>query len=117
MAVWILVVDDDDDVHLLFEAALRRSQLRGRVGVRRARDGQEALAALAAGDVALVLADVHMPRMDGPVLARAVRAAGHAVPVVLMGALPEGAPPGLAVIDKADLFDDLDGTLGPLLPR
>jgi CheY-like chemotaxis protein len=113
----VLVVDDDDDIHVLFEAALRRSAYRGRVSVRTARDGHEALAALEAAAPALVIADVHMPRMDGPALLRALRAAGHGLPVVFMGALPEMAPAGVPCVDKADLFDDFENVLGRFLPR
>lgn len=112
----VLVVDDDDDIHLLFQAALRRSAFRGRVRVRAARDGHEAMEALEGAAPALVLSDVHMPRMDGPSLLRALRAAGHVSPVVFMGALPDAAPPGVLCVDKADLFDDFDNVFGRLLP-
>lgn len=113
----VLLVDDDDDVHLLFHATLRRSSLRGRLAIRTAGDGLEALALIEEFSPALIVADVHMPHMDGPALVQALRARGDQTPIVLMGALPAAAPPGVFVIDKSHVFDDLAGALSPFLPR
>jgi adenylate cyclase len=57
----ILVVDDDP----LNRAILQRGLEREGHGVATAKDGLEALAALRAGEVDLVLLDIVMPRMDG----------------------------------------------------
>jgi twitching motility two-component system response regulator PilH len=65
----VLVVDDDAAVRSLFSDAL------GEAGhdVVIARDGAEALSRLRHGSVpCVVLTDVHMPRMDGWELSRAV---------------------------------------------
>jgi two-component system cell cycle response regulator len=57
----ILVVDDDP----LNRAILRRGLEREGYAVAAAEDGVEALAAMRAGDIDLVLLDIVMPRMDG----------------------------------------------------
>ena len=69
----VLVVDDDDDVRQTISDALAGQGY----NILFARDGREALDLLAArdtvDDLCVVLADVHMPRLDGPGLARAIR--------------------------------------------
>jgi CheY-like chemotaxis protein len=69
----VLVVDDDDDVRETISAALDALGY----NVLFARDGRDALDVLSAVDnldeLCVVLADVHMPRLDGPGLARAIR--------------------------------------------
>src|SRR5689334_25427034 len=69
----VLVVDDDEDVRETISAAI--ASLGYNVLI--ARDGQDALDVLAHVDnldeLCVVLADVHMPRLDGPGLARAIR--------------------------------------------
>ena len=57
----ILVVDDDP----LNRSILRRGLERQGHGVTTAEDGIEALAAMRAGEVDLVLLDIVMPLMDG----------------------------------------------------
>lgn len=69
----VLVVDDDDDVRQTISDALACQGY----NMLFARDGREALDILSArdtvDDLCVVLADVHMPRIDGPSLARAIR--------------------------------------------
>lgn len=56
----VLAVDDSELMHRMYELVLRG------VEIVHARDGDEALAALAAHpDVDLVLLDINMPRMNG----------------------------------------------------
>lgn len=62
----ILVVDDEPDLEAMILQKFRREVREGRLAFRFARDGVEALERLAeAPDIALVLADINMPRMDG----------------------------------------------------
>jgi CheY-like chemotaxis protein len=68
----------------------------------------------------LAILDMHMPGMDGAELAQAIRAAGHALPLVLFSSLGRReAPDGLfaAVLAKplhqSQLFDTLANLLAP----
>jgi class 3 adenylate cyclase len=66
MSTKILVVDDEDDVRLLFKARFRREIRSGDYEFEFASNGEEALEKLAASkDVHLVLSDINMPKMDG----------------------------------------------------
>lgn len=80
----ILLVDDEDDVRAIAKMSL------GRVGghdVVDVQSGTEVLAALDAGPpFDAVVLDVQMPVMDGRGTLDALRAAGHAVPVVFLTA-------------------------------
>lgn len=64
----ILVVDDDADIRHCY-----RFMLEPRFSVLEAENGREALAVLAAHEVALLIVDVHMPVMNGVELIRAIR--------------------------------------------
>ena len=57
----ILVVDDQDDIRLMFQLALSAGAHR----ILEAGDGQAALDVLAAEDVDLMLLDIMMPVLDG----------------------------------------------------
>ncbi len=62
----ILVVDDEPDLEALILQKFRRETREGRLVFRFARDGVEALEQIAqTPGIALVLADINMPRMDG----------------------------------------------------
>jgi two-component system response regulator MprA len=79
----VLVVDDDRAVR----ESLRRSLEFNGYDVALASDGAEALAGLSAGagpDV--VVMDVMMPRLDGIEATRALRKAGHDVPILVLTA-------------------------------
>lgn len=73
IAKTVLVVDDDEDVRDTIADALAPLGY----DVLFAHDGQDALDVLEQVDdldmLCVVLADVHMPRLDGPGLARAIR--------------------------------------------
>lgn len=91
----ILVVDDDPLVRRTVERTL------GRAGydVRVAGSGAEALTALQAGTVDLLLSDVMMDDIEGPALLVAARAHQPSVPVLFMsGETPENLP--LVGLDK-----------------
>jgi len=88
----ILVVEDDSDLlHRL------RTMLRAVGDVVMARDGQEALDLLAAGEVPdVIVTDLMMPRVDGLTLANMLREHAHlsSVPVIMLSA--KGAPQDMA---------------------
>ena len=80
-----MVVDDDPDIRLLFSTAL---SLRG-YEVATASNGDEALAALAAGPLpAAIIADLHMPVMDGWTFLSALHADPRlsAIPLIVLTA-------------------------------
>lgn len=64
----ILVVEDDESLRQIYRAVLEPS-----FQVLEAENGREALAALAAHHVVLVITDIHMPVMNGVELVRAIR--------------------------------------------
>ena len=66
MTAKILVVDDEPDLEDLIKQTFRRQIKEGSIAFGFARDGIEALAALAANpDYDMVVSDINMPRMDG----------------------------------------------------
>lgn len=76
----ILVVDDDAFFRTFCSDALRAQGY----AVRAVPAGREALALVAAGKVALVLADIYMPELSGLELLEMVKAQNPAVDVVIM---------------------------------
>jgi two-component system response regulator MprA len=78
----VLVVDDDRAVR----DSLRRSLEFNGYDVALASDGAEALAVLGSSQPDVVVMDVMMPRLDGIETTRALRAAGHDVPVLVLTA-------------------------------
>ncbi|MDI1309332.1 MAG: response regulator [Methylotenera sp.] len=72
--VTLFIVDDDDIDAIALERALRKLRLLNTV--RRARDGQEALDLLRAGEIPapfIILLDLNMPRMNGLEFLEALR--------------------------------------------
>ncbi len=78
----VLVVDDDRAVR----ESLRRSLEFNGYAVSLASDGAEALAGMGRVDPDVVVMDVMMPRLDGIEATRALRAAGHDVPILVLTA-------------------------------
>lgn len=78
----VLIVDDEPAVVAALERALRIDGYETAV----ARDGQQALAALAAGRPDLVVLDVMMPKVDGLEVCRRLRASGDRTPVLMLTA-------------------------------
>jgi len=78
----VLVVDDDKAVR----ESLRRSLEFNGYAVSLAADGAEALAGMGRVDPDVVVMDVMMPRLDGIEATRALRAAGHDVPILVLTA-------------------------------
>lgn len=78
----VLVVDDDRAVR----ESLRRSLEFNGYQVSMASDGAEALAGIGSVKPDVVVMDVMMPRLDGIEATRALRAAGHDVPILVLTA-------------------------------
>jgi DNA-binding response OmpR family regulator len=98
----VLVVEDDPAILDLLDDALREEGYR----VRRAVDGVEALEAVREEPPDLVVADVHMPRLDGGQVVRRLREWN--LPVILLSADPNWArTPGVAFIQKPFDLDHL----------
>ncbi|MGX7925274.1 response regulator [Tsuneonella sp. HG094] len=82
----ILLVEDEDMVRAVAERALSRAGYT----VTPCSDGEEGLAAVAnGGEFDLVLSDVVMPGMDGPAMAKAIRRAKPALPILFMSGYAE----------------------------
>jgi two-component system response regulator MprA len=82
VAMKVLVVDDEPAVLVALERALRLE----RYEVALARDGGEALEALAAGSPDAIVLDVAMPGVDGLEVCRRLRATGDRTPVLMLTA-------------------------------
>jgi two-component system, OmpR family, response regulator MprA len=78
----VLVVDDDRAVR----ESLRRSLEFNGYDVALAADGAEALAGIGAAHPDVVVMDVMMPRLDGLEATRAMRTAGHDLPILVLTA-------------------------------
>ena len=78
----VLVVDDDRAVR----DSLRRSLEFNGYDVALAGDGAEALASISGARPDAVVMDVMMPRLDGLEATRALRSAGHDVPILVLTA-------------------------------
>lgn len=91
----ILVVDDDEQVLLVWRGALGGSAEHWRVET--ARSGLEALEKIRATSFDLIITDLRMPGMDGCDLTVAVRRLAGNVPVIWITAYPQ---PG--ALDKAE---------------
>jgi len=101
----ILVVDDEEDIRQLLGYALRQAGFTVLVS----KHGQEALSLIQArsGKVDLVLSDVMMPELDGPMLARRLSEDWPAIPILFMTGYPaemlasaELLPAGIPRIEK-----------------
>ena len=79
-AARVLIVDDDDVMRDLMKQALLRREYR----VETAKDGNEALQAINAGRVDVVLLDLLMPNRDGFAVLRELQRATPAPPVIVM---------------------------------
>jgi DNA-binding response OmpR family regulator len=78
----ILLVDDDRELLEVLAVALADEGH----AVSKARDGREAEARLAAGDVELIVCDVNLPGVDGFTLVKRWRERGVVLPVLLLTA-------------------------------
>ena len=81
----ILLVEDEDTVRAVAERALVRQGYE----VTTAADGEEGLEAIGRGEFDLVVSDVVMPSMDGPAMAREIRALKPDLPFLFMSGYAE----------------------------
>ena len=111
----ILLVEDDLSLGEGIRTALRR----GAFAVDWVQDGASGLLALRGGGFDLVVLDLGLPRMDGIEVIRQLRAAGDAVPVLVLSARERPADRTLGLgsevqvlssIETAWDFDDFDRT-------
>lgn len=93
----VLLVDDDPVARDVIGKYLRSDGHH----VENSSSGEEALARLVTGDVELLLSDYSMPGMNGIQLAKAARALGHEVPVILVSCF------GLEPSEKPDFVRGL----------
>ena len=110
----ILVVDDDRALRTLVAAALRNDGHR----VITAGDGAEALSALEATQVELIVADVVMPDVGGRELGHALWEQRRHIPILFMSAHPQQPEllPG-AYLAKPFRYDELLARVRELLTR
>ncbi|MCX7993078.1 MAG: response regulator [Fimbriimonadales bacterium] len=83
--MYILVVDDEPMVQLLLLQALEYEGHNADT----ASNGAEALQCLATRRYDLIFTDVHMPRLNGIDLVRAVRQKDRYIPIVVMDSYPD----------------------------
>lgn len=84
----VLVVDDEEDVVVLFQQMFRRETRRGEVSLTFALSAADALSHLAdhRDGIDVVLSDINMPGMDGLDLLREIKASPPPLPVCMMTA-------------------------------
>jgi CheY-like chemotaxis protein len=105
----VLVVDDDPILREVAAAILEGEGF----GVIQAEDGLQAMDALAAARVDLVLCDVFMPNMDGFETLRAIRQRWPDLPVIMMTAGNAYQPPE-RMLHTARLFGVAGELIKPL---
>lgn len=94
----ILLVDDEAAITDNLAPLISRSGFE----VITAADGVRALEVLQAGGVDLVVLDVLMPGMDGRAVLRAARAAGAAMPIILLTQVGQSVERAMALEEGAD---------------
>ena len=126
MSVYILVVDDEPDVEVLFRQQFRRDLRSGRFHLEFAPSAPAAIErAVEVGEpsLILILSDINMPGMSGLEMLPEVRARRPDVPVIMITAYGdvetkkkaiESGAEGLLIkpIDFAQLRQEIDNRLG-----
>lgn len=115
----ILVVDDEPDLETLVLQKFRHQIRNGTVSFVFARDGIEALEMLGANrDVALVVSDINMPRMDGLALLEKLQESEEQVSTIIVSAYGDMSNIRLAMnrgafdfLTKPIDFRDLEATI------
>ena len=122
----VLIADDSVVMRMILERGLRGAGMEA-AEIDHASDGMEALVRIEDRErrgegFDLILSDVHMPVMDGPVLVRELRRRGLAqgVPLVLItaedaSAVPEMVIPGVGRLKKPFTMEQMQASLRPLL--
>ena len=104
----ILVVDDDQQILLVWRGALEGHTKHWHVET--AQSGPEALEKIGAASFDLVVTDIRMPGMSGCDLTMAVRQLIGDVPVIWITAYPQ--PEALALADDLDVCRFLNKPMG-----
>ena len=126
MSVYILVVDDEPDVEMLFRQQFRRDLKAERFKMEFAFSAQEALdraAELKEPSLILILSDINMPGMSGLEMLPKVRSERPEVPVIMITAYGDAETRRKAIergavgllskpIDFAVLRQEIDTRLG-----
>ena len=126
MSVYILVVDDEPDVEVLFRQQFRRDLRSGRFHMEFAPSALVAIErAVEVGEPALILilSDINMPGMSGLEMLPEVRARRPDVPVIMITAYGDAETKKKAIergaeglltkpIDFAQLRQEIDNRLG-----
>ncbi|MFI5014456.1 MAG: response regulator [Hyphomicrobiales bacterium] len=90
MNIWILVVDDEHDVEMLFRQQFRRELRQGRFVMEFALSAGDALERLVHPpqdmDLILILSDINMPGMTGLELLPRIKALRPGLPVIMITA-------------------------------
>ena len=91
----ILVIDDDKNTRLYFEAVLKNNGYTVSV----AKNGEEALDVMDKEHIDLVVLDIMMPKMDGYEFTKTLRECGNNLPILMVSAkqLPVDKNKGFAV--------------------
>lgn len=87
--MFIMVVDDEPDIQMLFEQRFRKEIRSGAISFRFAFSGDEAMEVLnstAGTDLVLILSDINMPGMSGLELLREIKHCRPALPVFMITA-------------------------------
>jgi DNA-binding NtrC family response regulator len=107
MSLFVLVVDDETDIELLFRQHFRKELRAGIFDMEFALDAQEALAAIGTARDAtliLILSDINMPGMSGLDLLPKARAARPEVPIIMISAYGDSETQRKALQGGADGF-------------
>jgi len=115
----ILVVDDEPDLEVLVRQKFRRQISDGAFTFLFARDGVDALSMLEANqDVAMVLSDINMPRMDGLALLQKLQEREDKLSTVIVSAYGDMSNIRMAMnrgafdfVTKPIDFNDLEATI------
>ncbi len=83
----VMVIDDEEDVNILFRLRFRKDIKEGRLEFVFALSAEEALGVMGSGhgaDVVLILSDINMPGMSGVQLLKTLRGSHPNLPVVMI---------------------------------
>jgi CheY-like chemotaxis protein len=107
MSLFVLVVDDESDVEMLFRQHFRKELRAGDFSMEFALDAPAALSVISSARDAtliLILSDINMPGMSGLELLPKARAARPEVPIIMISAYGDSETQRKALQEGADGF-------------